>query len=137
VPSLSRDDVIGEINAARAAKRWAGIVKWEGRLDDLLEGQPHAACDSILSVFVEAHSMMDSESNASAPKLCLGRTPQEAIIHSFVYSYTHIHTPCIPKICTGNFSREGCRATPRQILFTLRRAGQAISPKRALGIALL
>ena len=62
-PPLSRDDIIGKISAARATKHWVGIVKWKGRLDELLEGQPDAACDSILSVFVEAHTMMDSESD--------------------------------------------------------------------------
>jgi len=56
-PPPSRDDVIGKINASRATKDWAGVLKWEGRLEELLQGQPDAACDAILSVFAEAHSM--------------------------------------------------------------------------------
>jgi hypothetical protein len=43
------------VDAAVKADDWREVLKWEGRMDELMEGQPDATCDTILRHFQVAH----------------------------------------------------------------------------------
>jgi len=48
-------EVPAKINAARAVGDWQGVLKWEGRIEELLAHPSDAVCESLLSAFSEAH----------------------------------------------------------------------------------
>jgi hypothetical protein len=48
-------DITAKIKAAHAAGDWRGVVKWEGRMEELVALRPDDVCSEILSVFSEAH----------------------------------------------------------------------------------
>ena len=60
------------MNAAKAARDWKGVLAWEGRLEELLEGLAgprgcsDATCEGILAVFCTAHVEMHHKDNARA-----------------------------------------------------------------------
>jgi len=43
------------IAAAEAVGDWRGVLKWEGRMGDLMAGMPDKSCEMILGVFSQAH----------------------------------------------------------------------------------
>ena len=52
---VSLDDVVEKVNAAGLRKDWREVLKWEGRMEDMMERQPDAECSVILGVFANAH----------------------------------------------------------------------------------
>ena len=61
-PPVSQQDVAvklipANINAAGAAGDWRGVLKWEGRMEELMAGQLDDSCSEILSAFSEAHRL--------------------------------------------------------------------------------
>jgi hypothetical protein len=54
-PPLSTEDVRARVDAAYEADNWREVLKWEGRMDELMEGQPDATCETILMSFKTAH----------------------------------------------------------------------------------
>jgi hypothetical protein len=50
-------DVAAKINAAQAAGDWRGVLKWEGRMEELMAGEPDNSCSKILRAFSWAHQM--------------------------------------------------------------------------------
>jgi tetratricopeptide (TPR) repeat protein len=48
-------DVAAKLDAAKAAGDWREVLKWEGRMEELMEGKPDEYCSGILSVFSFAH----------------------------------------------------------------------------------
>ena len=50
-------DVIEQVNAASAASNWRGVLKWEGRMVEMMAKQPDANCLSILKTFQAAHEL--------------------------------------------------------------------------------
>ena len=71
-PPLPLDDVWEKMNAATAARDWRGVLAWEGRLAELLEGLAgpggcsDATCEGILAVFCRAHVELHHKDNALA-----------------------------------------------------------------------
>ena len=55
-PPLSTEDVRARVDAADDADDWREVLKWEGRMDELMEGQPDATCHTILRRFQLAHT---------------------------------------------------------------------------------
>jgi len=49
------EEVSTRVNAAGQGKDWRGVLKWEGRLEQILEGQTDASRDSFLNIFRWAH----------------------------------------------------------------------------------
>jgi hypothetical protein len=45
------------VNAAYQAEDWREVLKWEGRMDELMEGQTDEACELILRRFQVAHAL--------------------------------------------------------------------------------
>jgi hypothetical protein len=61
-PPVPLSDVFDKLMAAQAARDWRGVLKWEGRMEELMEGRglmasdlEDARCDYILWVFSKAH----------------------------------------------------------------------------------
>ena len=55
-PPLSTEDVRARVDAAHEAHDWREVLKSEGRMDELMEGQPDATCETILRIFQAAHT---------------------------------------------------------------------------------
>jgi hypothetical protein len=55
-PPLSTHDVRAKVLAANAGGEWREVLKWEGSMEELMEGQSDTSCDSILLRFQLAHS---------------------------------------------------------------------------------
>ena len=56
-PPLSRDEVWANVLEAVAALDWLGVLKWEGRMEELLATLLDADCNQILMHFTAAHEM--------------------------------------------------------------------------------
>jgi hypothetical protein len=56
-PPVPLQDVVAKINAAKAALDWREILKWEGRMEELVAHRSDDACSKILTVFSDAHHM--------------------------------------------------------------------------------
>ena len=52
---MSLTDVVEKLNAANLREDWGEVLKWEGRMDEMMERQPDAECGFILEVFANAH----------------------------------------------------------------------------------
>jgi hypothetical protein len=50
-------DVAAKINAAHAAGKWRDVLKWEGRMEELMAGEPDDFCSGVLWAFSNAHRM--------------------------------------------------------------------------------
>jgi len=50
------DEVVKRVDAARDARDWRGMIKWEGRMEQLLEGLPDAARVEVIFHFKWAHT---------------------------------------------------------------------------------
>ncbi|KAJ1494554.1 hypothetical protein T484DRAFT_1877476 [Baffinella frigidus] len=58
-----RMEIYQKVVASDNAKNWPGVLKWEGSMEELMEGQPDEICRGIIFMFMRAHSMeMLSES---------------------------------------------------------------------------
>jgi hypothetical protein len=53
---VTLEEVEKRVNAAAEGKDWRGVLKWEGRLEQLLEGRSDAARNSVLYNFKGAHA---------------------------------------------------------------------------------
>jgi len=56
-PPVPLQDVAAKINAAQTAGDWREVLKWEGRMEELMAHRPDDFCLGILSVFANAHRM--------------------------------------------------------------------------------
>jgi len=54
-PPLSTEDVRARVVAASVADDWREVLKWEGRMDELMAAQRDATCELILQRFMAAH----------------------------------------------------------------------------------
>ena len=55
-PPLSTDDVRAKVLAPRAASEWREVLKWEGRMEEMMHGQPDAVRNNILFKFYDSHT---------------------------------------------------------------------------------
>jgi hypothetical protein len=44
------------VKAAFAASDWRGVLEWQGRMEELMEGQPVDLCELVLRIFRTAHT---------------------------------------------------------------------------------
>jgi hypothetical protein len=54
-PPLSLGEVRGRVAAAWVARDWRGVLKWEWRMEELMEGQSDAFCSQVLGAFLFGH----------------------------------------------------------------------------------
>ena len=50
-------DVAAKVDEAQAARDWRGVLKWEGRMEELVAHLPDDFCSLILTAFSDAHHM--------------------------------------------------------------------------------
>jgi hypothetical protein len=56
-PPVPLQDVAAKINSAQARGDWREVLKWEGRMEELVAGEPDDFCSGTLEVFLLAHQM--------------------------------------------------------------------------------
>jgi hypothetical protein len=54
-PLVPLQDVAAKINAAHAVGDWRGVLKWEGRMEELMACESDDTCSGTLTVFSQAH----------------------------------------------------------------------------------
>jgi len=54
---VTLEEVRNRVSAAVAGREWRVVIKWEGRLEQLLEGRPDAARSGTLNNFKWAHAV--------------------------------------------------------------------------------
>ena len=59
------DRLVGRLNEARAASDWRGMMKLEGRIEELMAHRPDADCDAILAMFSYSHSSGFAETSST------------------------------------------------------------------------
>jgi len=52
---VTLDDVVERVNAAHIREDWRAVLKWEGRMEEMMENRTDTGCNTILEVFVDAH----------------------------------------------------------------------------------
>ena len=52
---VTLDEVFEKLNAAHLHEDWQGMIKLEGRMEQMMEYQPDAECHDILQAFATAH----------------------------------------------------------------------------------
>jgi hypothetical protein len=48
-------DVCEKVNVANSREDWREVLKWEGRMEEMMEDQPDDFCNTVLAVFCDAH----------------------------------------------------------------------------------
>lgn len=70
-PPLALGDVWTSVDAAVKAGDWRGVLRWEGRLEELLENQPDADKIEILDPFYQAHRFQLGSTGSSQHALSI------------------------------------------------------------------
>jgi len=55
--ALPVQDVAAKVDAANASGDWRGVLKWKGRMEELMAGRPDDVCSFTLAAFSHAHLM--------------------------------------------------------------------------------
>jgi len=87
-PPLSAEDVRAKVLAGDAAD-WREVLKWEGRMHELMAGQPEATCVIVLKSFMAAHfsgtlSTMSATLPKGSPHHCLSSIRLEEQLIDFL-----------------------------------------------------
>jgi hypothetical protein len=77
--SVTIEEVRKRVNAAREGKDWRGVIKWQGRLENLLEGQSDAAHNAILLQFKRAHVVAQRSTGGTHHALAIVRLEDRRI----------------------------------------------------------
>jgi len=72
-PPVPLQDVAAKLDAALAAEDWRGVLKWEGRMEELMARQSDDVCSETLSLFSQAHRLgMQATSSKDHMCSCVG-----------------------------------------------------------------
>ena len=63
------EEVQDLVETAHIAEDWPGILKWEARMDRIMEGQPDEFCEWFFRVFIGAHKEMRRDTGDPAHAL--------------------------------------------------------------------
>ena len=63
------EDVWEKVRTFRSHRDWQGVIKLEGRLDELMEHQEDATCETILELFADAHTLGMVSSNITQAEM--------------------------------------------------------------------
>ena len=72
-PPLSLREIEERVGEAHRTHDWRGVLKWEGRMDELLDGRPDDGCNFILYKFSRAHEMGHKSTGTSDHSLSVIR----------------------------------------------------------------
>jgi len=73
---VTLDEVCEKVNAANLREDWREVLKWEGRMEEMIEHQPDAGCNNIqniLKMFSNAHSMVCNATSSKDNSLSVVR----------------------------------------------------------------
>ena len=70
-PPVPLIDVVERVQVAHIAGDWPEVLKWEGRLDELMATAPDAVCSVFLLAMIEAHNL--GQSSTGSPHHALSR----------------------------------------------------------------
>ena len=79
-PHKKTNDVWDLVLAAEAAGEWRGVLELEGRMDELMEGQPDASCEFILASFLIAHLQASFSADMPEHLLSVSRLGEQRIL---------------------------------------------------------
>jgi len=54
---VTLEEAVERVNAAGVANEWREVLRWEGRMDEMMEGRADVIRDAILATFVQAHAV--------------------------------------------------------------------------------
>ena len=78
---LPVEEVILKVSAAHVAHDWREVLKWEGRMEQLLQFRSPADCDWILTAFTVAHEMgMRSKGTKDHAFLAMGLEERRVVL---------------------------------------------------------
>jgi len=78
-PPLSTDDVRAKVLASRAASEWREVLKWEGRMEEMMEGQPDTVRNDILRKFYASHTSASLSTDSPHHVLSLIRLGEQRV----------------------------------------------------------
>ena len=62
---VTLNDVFEKVNAAGSVDDWREVLKWEGRMEEMMENQGDLSCNSVLEGFSRSHTLgLNSTGNA-------------------------------------------------------------------------
>jgi hypothetical protein len=73
-PPLPRSELIEKLWEAHSERDWRGILKWQGRMEELIAGRTDASCAYILEIFSIAHkrALNSTGSKEQHARSCVG-----------------------------------------------------------------
>jgi hypothetical protein len=78
-PPLSTNDVRAKVLAARAASEFREVLKWEGRMEEMMDGKPDAVRNDILRKFYCSHAAQSLSTGSPHHLLSLIRLGEERV----------------------------------------------------------
>jgi hypothetical protein len=79
VPPLTLEDVSRKVNAADMAADWRGVLKWEGRMEELMAGKSDTASEYILQTFRNAYTHQLTQTGSHEAALEIVRLEERRI----------------------------------------------------------
>ena len=70
---VTLDDVVERVNAAHIREDWRAVLKWEGRMEEMMEVRTDAGCNKILEVFIDAHGRAFNSTGSKDDSLSIVR----------------------------------------------------------------
>ena len=67
LPHFSLQHVADKVREAARVENWEGVLKFQGRMEELLEGQPDKTCEYFLHAFVNANIMQQGTVRRGSP----------------------------------------------------------------------
>jgi hypothetical protein len=70
---VTLEEVFEKTRAASLREDWQGVIKWDGRMDEMMEDQPDAFCNNLLEAFSSAHRRAFSSTGSKDHTLSIVR----------------------------------------------------------------
>jgi hypothetical protein len=67
------EDVVEMVTAAYFREDWRAVLKWEGRMEEMMDEEPYAFCNKLLWVFVAAHGWASRSTGSQGDSLSIVR----------------------------------------------------------------
>ena len=97
-------DVVERVNAANLRRDWQEVLKWEGRMEELLENQPDAGCCATLAQFAQAHGRAFNATGSKDNSLSIVRLETRLVeVLGNMQRFRHsVESPINSLVSTGN-----------------------------------
>jgi len=78
---VTLDDVFERVNAAHLRRDGREVLKWEGRMEEMMQNHTDAGCNTILARFVDAHSRVLISTGSKDNALSIVRLETRRVEH--------------------------------------------------------